>query len=84
MKKSMIQNIDSQSDPHMMHAELEKKIITVEALGNSWVWHKEAGDQHIKTLCQGLSRAGLNHQTISECIHKVWTNQKSDILGLSL
>ena len=45
---------------------------------------RRRGDQHLKTLCQGLSRAGLNHQPISVSIYKVWTNQKSDILALSL
>ena len=40
-------------------------------------------DQHLKTLCPGLSRAGLNHQPISVSIYKVWTNQKSDIPALS-
>ena len=42
------------------------------------------GDQHLKTLRKALSRAGLNNQPIIVRIHKLWTNQKSDILALSL
>ena len=38
----------------------------------------------LKTLCQCSFRAGLNCQPISVSIHKVWTNQKLEVLALAL